>query len=381
MKKLLSVHKFDLAIVLPLVFLLMHSIYWLVWLLVIPFIMAFVCFYLLKWLLPVRFHPAMLFTCRLFLLITYTVICKLYVFDIYRVNSESMGGTLKKGDVLLINKLAYGPAAIKGIADISWIRIFADEPPPDHKFGCAPIQRKSGYSVIHRNDIFVYELFPDFFVVKRCIALPGDIIRLRNDSVFINGQPADFPASSLSQYVLKFKNQGKLRAFVRTVSPEAILSVDVDSGRIVASLPYATFLSLRNDREVQVERLLNKQLDGKIPYFCPDKWTVNTMGPFTIPFKGLTITLDAVNSPVYKETIRHWECRPDLNWQPGLPGSRYSFGENYYFMLGDNKPVSEDSRYLGVIPEKNIVGKVVMTIYSYHDGTFSWKRLFRNING
>lgn len=341
----------------PLVF----GLGWLFMLLIIPFIIMLTGIYLCRQFLKGQLQSVTIFILRLLLLVIYSIICKLYIFDIYQVNSGSMEGTLIKGDVLFVNKLAYGPLEIKNPGNISWVKLFHKS--IQQNDGCAPVTRKNGYTSIKRNDIFIYELFPGYFVVKRCIGLPGDILRISNDTAFIDNHFVSFPQNDLSQYRLKFSDHSSLRAFLSSIPHSAVDSINADSNIIIANLSQRDL----PESALHIHRLLNKLLPDKTPYFRPGIWTINNLGPFRIPHKGWTV----VNPSIYSNTIEQWECSNSP--------VQHIFKENYYFMMGDNKPYSEDSRYLGLIPEKRIVGKVAFILYSYNEEGFVWNRLFKNI--
>lgn len=316
MKSLFITHALILTgLLIPVFF----GLYWLSGMLAIPFIILLGCEYI--------FHrtPAMLFTCRLVLALVYVLICKLFVFDIFQVNSGSMEGTILKGDVLLVNKLAYGPISVQP-EDISWIKLFYKGQHKD------VVDRKHGYEKIRRNDVFIYELFPGYFVVKRCVGLPQDTVRIDNDSAYINNQLSGFPRHGYQQYRERFRDRSGVKKAVSMISESAIDSVNIDSNVIIANIA----ISQLSGDAIEVERLPNKLLQGKTPYFQPGVWTINNMGPLIVP-------------------------------------------DGHYFMMGDNRPYSEDSRYLGFIPEQHIVGKTVLVLYSYGDNGFIWNRLFKKV--
>lgn len=295
MKPFLLTHKYYMLILISMLIPLVFGLAWLSLLLTVPFLIMLTGIYLSK-------GQVARFIIRLLTFIVYCIICRLYIFDIYQVNSGSMEGTLIKGDVLFVNKLAYGPRA--------------------------DATKNNGYTTIKHKDIFIYELFPDYFVVKRCIGLPGDNIRISSDTVFINNHFVSLPENALSQYYLKFNSHSSIKAFVSSIPHSAIDSINIDSNIIIANLAQQ---DLPNNA-LHIDQLPIRLLPGKTPYFQ----TINNLGPIKIP-------------------------------------------AHQYFMMGDNRPYSEDSRYLGLIPEKEIVGKVAFILYSYSEEGFVWNRLFKNI--
>jgi signal peptidase I len=103
-----------------------------------------------------------------------------------------------------------------------------------------------------------------------------------------------------------------------------------------------------------------------------------------IPAKGMTIQLNEENYILYREVINHFEKTSIAEHDGeilinGKVTASYTFKNNYYFMLGDNRHNSRDSRYWGFVPEKNIIGKASMIIFSNGDDGFRWKRFFKMI--
>lgn len=354
-------HRNKLLIATGMLIPILFGLSWLSALLIVPFAIMLTGKYLSARWLHGKVQSVVTTGSKLLLLIAYTIICKLYVFDIYQVNSSSMEGTLIKGDVLFINKLAYGPQQVNHAGTVSWVKLFGDSRLPDQ--ACSSAGRKKGYTAIRRNDVFIYELFPGYFVVKRCVGLPGDHLRVSNDTPFVNNRIVDFPSEGLSHYRLQFADHAGLRKYVSRIARTAIDSINIDSNIIIANLSAGSLPK----SSLQVTRLPNKPLPGKAPYFLPEVWTINNLGPMTIPHSGLRVSQPSL----YRHTVERWEC----NTKP----AGYVFKENYYFMMGDNKPYSEDSRYLGLIPENKIVGKVAFIVCSYNEKGFMWNRLFKSI--
>ena len=114
------------------------------------------------------------------------------------------------------------------------------------------------------------------------------------------------------------------------------------------------------------------------------KWTIDNYGPILIPFKGMEINLNNSNYAIYKRTINQLEGHKLIKSEGGfyLDGvaiNKYTFRNNYYFMMGDNRNNSNDSRYWSLVPGQNIVGKASFVLFSNDWNGFKWSRLFKKI--
>ncbi len=159
-----------------------------------------------------------------------------------------------------------------------------------------------------KNDILIFSKFNDTFI-KRCVALPGDTVQLINGDVYINNKLIAFSGSVIN-------------------SPQP---------------------SSPDDFNIFIFN------------YYKQKWTERNFGPYIVPKKNLEITLDDKLLKVFKEIII--EESKNINLQK-LMGKRYQFKNSYYFMLGDNRLRSKDSRMFGPISEHAIIGKARYLLYS-----------------
>lgn len=232
--------------------------------------------------------------------------------------------------------------------------------------------------------------------IKRCIALPGDSLVIRSRQVFINGQAVTNPSHMQFRYQVTKGGQAIGKTIIEKLGVNLTDWGD-DAWRVgVYSLDNA-----------QVEKLRAMGADVKVelmpPYAPLDKgagpddvfpnapqtagWTRDDYGPIWIPKQGVTITLTAENLPFYERAIRVFEhntleVRGGKFILNGQETTTYTFQQDYYWMMGDNRHNSEDSRFWGYVPADHIVGKPLFIWFSTKNGSIrdgiNWGRIFKS---
>ncbi len=325
-----------------------------------------------------------------------------FLIEAYMIPTGSMERSLLVGDFLFVSKINYGaripmtPVAfpfahhtmpiIGGKAYWDGIKI--------------PYKRLPGFEKIKRNDVVVFnwpmEADSPLYrpvdkrenYIKRCQGIPGDTLSVVHAQVFVNGKPNEVPPQE--QLIYEVTTDGT------DLNPQRLLDLriefertGVNSYRMYLTKPLAaTIKSWANVKEIHPAIKEGKDPEYDIfPKNSP--WNQDNFGPVIIPKKGWTVTLDSANVPIYERAITVYEGhtfnkRPDGYYIDGKKTTTYTFAMDYYWMMGDNRHNSLDSRFWGFVPEDHIVGKALFVWLSYDkDGTFlskiRWNRIFMGI--
>jgi len=223
--------------------------------------------------------------------------------------------------------------------------------------------------------------------IKRCVAIGGDTLEVKQGILFINSKPAFVPPGSAIRYVVYSK-----RAIPEEELAEAGVELNDLADYQMGNGMY--YLNLTQSEKEKVSKL--QGIDSMHIYlhspsydiFPRDlsiaNWSIDNFGPLWVPKKGATIELNARNIAFYKRVIRvyennKWEERDGKIFINDQPATTYTFKMNYYWMMGDNRHNSQDSRFWGFVPEDHVVGEAGMIWMSWNSG-IRWKRLFNIIH-
>lgn len=357
-----------------------------------------------------------------------------FIFEAYVIPSGSMEKTLLVKDFLFVSKLSYGPRIPNTPLSFPFVHNYmpitnsksyseAIKLPYIRWWGSAPkrgdvvvFNFPAGDTVIHKPDyesarpyytyirrdgreavmnnselkpIVVHPVDKTDNYIKRCIGIAGDTLQIVNGVVKINGQPQTVPPYSDRYYFVTVKPNRTLdKEYLEDIG--IMINDGVESSDLMGGPPtYQINLTEKEKgileksafvESIQPIYITNANPVEIFPYDTLHRWSIDSYGPIWIPKKGATLKLTAGDYSIYERAIRNYEnndffMKDGRFYLNGKEVTEYTFKMDYYWMMGDNRHGSQDSRYWGFVPEDRIVGKAWMIWLSW-DGGPRWKRLF-----
>ena len=231
------------------------------------------------------------------------------------------------------------------------------------------------------------------FFIKRCTGVAGDTLQIKNRIVYIDGVAEPLPKHHEFSYLVT--TSGPL-------DPDQLNSVgihdndDENTNQVQMINSNSYVIGMSDDEKLQLKMFPgvkdiqpapledNEKGIYLFPYEADDGWTVDDYGPMWIPKKGATITLNPENLRRYQRCIityegNKFEQKGGQYFINGKPATTYTFKMDYYWMMGDNRHNSLDSRYWGFVPEDHIVGKASLIWFSNGTNGIRWSRIFKDI--
>ena len=284
-----------------------------------------------------------------------------------------MNGTLFEGDFVVINKLAYGarlpltPLSISLRGQNKYSNLIH-----------LPYLRFFGYGSIKRNDIiaFNFALTEDEPIdmreeyIKRCVAIAGDTLQIIDGNVFVN--------SRLTSINTIYNNYTVTSSLPLDTNILRKLNVLKDA-EFINQTKYSFYMSQQQADSLVKIKSVQSVIINQFPrdYYRPTTfpnhpsitWNYDFFGPFYIPKKGDSILLNPKNQILYKYVFEKFEkqavtSKDSLTFVNGHQQKYYTFSQNYYFVLGDNRHNSIDSRTWGLIPQSHVIGKASVILSS-----------------
>lgn len=256
-------------------------------------------------------------------------------------------------------------------------------------------------------DIIVRPVDKRTHYIKRCVGIPGDKIEVRNGVLFVNGNTTDdFPNIQYAHHIYLKGNAGLPWDDImenNTITPY-LNSREPFNGntRMVADMPLEDAAAIANQYSRAIDSIVRiieprnaVSVLSKIFPYQPDDypWNIDWYGPLTIPAKGTPIDLTIKNLPIYERIIRAYEgnelvTKGDKIFINGQETTTYTPQLDYYWMMGDNRNRSADSRAWGFVPEDHVVGKPLFVWLSLKNGSMfgenggiRWNRIFMGASG
>ena len=335
------------------------------------------------------------------LLFILAITIRIFIFEIVSIPSSSMENTLMPGDKVLVSKLNYGPSLPRSPFEIPWINTFwylqsTENEKTDSLYW--DFRRLNGYEKVKQGDILVFRhpLWGNWsnYFIKRCMGLPGDTLAIKSGIVFINNIRSMNFENIKQQYIIKVNN---LDAFDKYIDSKKFDYQDIfledDKNKVEISLTNIQKEELQKSSFIDSLSIMMAEKDTLNLVFPNNKyygWTIDEFGPLIVPFKSMMIKLSRENLMPYNRTISSLEKKRIKNnrglfYVNGNEEKNFTFNHDYYFMIGDNRHDSNDSRFWGFVPEEYIIGKAVIVLFSVNPDEkglkkIRWNRFFKALN-
>ncbi len=339
-----------------------------------------------------------------------------YIIQPFIIPTSSLEKTLLVGDFLLVSKFHYGarPPMTTVAAPMVHDTIPLLKTKSYLKFPQAPYLRLPALQQIKNNDIVVFNWPVDtvrFFrdknsfgirkpidkksnYVKRCVGISGDSLQIKDGVVYINNKILPLHDRAKPQQSYKIITDGSNIDFtsilydLNVTDPAGFIAKDTFFSVALTEEGVARLKSFPGVKDV----IKNQNKADKTVFPYTQNWSIDNFGPIYIPKAGVTVDLTLETLPFYKEIIREYEknkleIKNNQIYINEKPSTTYTFKQNYYWMMGDNRHNSEDSRIWGYVPQDHIVGKPVfiwMSLDSTKQGIMNkirWERLFTTVGG
>lgn len=350
-----------------------------------------------------------------------------YFMQPYTIPTSSLEKTLLVGDYLLVSKFHYGARvpmttiAAPMLHDSLPTSIVTGKNSKSYvKSPQLPYMRMPGFQKIKRNDIVVFSWPVDTLVhwtkpqwgtdykpidkktnyVKRCVGIPGDSLEVRDGYVYINGVKNVLPSRAKLQFNFIIDTEGQPLDMANMKERFGVKEYGVtrDGSKYVFTLTEEEAQKIKAHSKIKsvTKKILSRGLyDNAFPKVPSSGWNMDNFGPIYIPKQGETVALDEKSLPFYRRIISEYEHNQldiigDNYFINGRKADSYTFKQDYFWMMGDNRQNSLDARDWGYVPFDHVVGKPVLIWFSWdaNAGSFGakiksirWDRMFTTVGG
>ena len=333
-------------------------------------------------------------------------ILRTFLIEAYTIPTSSMEKSMLIGDFLFVSKVAYGPRV--PMTPIAFPLVHHTMPIGNGKSYTEAVQlpyhRMKGLGKIERNDCVVFNWPAETLgrpvdkkenYVKRCVGVPGDKIELINAQLMVNDAPQEEPKGMKKQWHYNVSTKGT------GLNPNILYEkYDITEGGYGRNKNEYN-LTLTNESRDAIQNFTNVTsvkrqyekggiyADYIFPHDKNFKWNVDNFGPINVPAAGETVSITTENLSIYKDIIERYENNK-LEVVAGeiyindKVATTYTFAMDYFWMMGDNRHNSADSRFWGFVPENHIVGKALFVWMSWDKNAkglnkIRWNRLFSSV--
>ncbi|WP_395050106.1 signal peptidase I [Flavobacterium sp.] len=342
-----------------------------------------------------------------------------YILQPYTIPTSSLEKSLLVGDFLFVSKMNYG--ARVPMTTVALPMVHDSIPLTKSKSYMSwpqlPYFRLPAFQKIQHCDIVVFNWPVDTVYkfrdnsgrradkpidkksnyVKRCVGIPGDSLQIKDGIVYIDGKVLALPERAKPQYSYKISIDGKTPIDFEYLFKDMNIT---DGGGFTSEKRDTLFVAALTTESVErlknvpgitsITRIISKGVeDGIFPHI--HKWNRDNFGPIYIPQEGKTVTINFMTLPFYSRIITEYEknkleVKGSDIYINGIKTKTYTFKQDYFWMMGDNRHNSEDSRYWGYVPADHIVGKPVFIWMSWDTNgkgfsKIRWERLFTTVGG